>query len=89
MFNRRHIATLAAAAIMLVSLPQAEAKEKITVFAAASLKTALDAVNAAWTAETGNEATISYAASSALPNRSSKARRPMSSSPPISTGWLI
>jgi molybdate transport system substrate-binding protein len=66
MLTRRHVAALVTAAIMLVSLPQAQAKEKITVFAAASLKTALDAVNAAWTAETGNEATISYAASSAL-----------------------
>lgn len=38
----------------------------VTVFAAASLKNALDDVAAAWKAETGKEATISYAASSAL-----------------------
>ena len=38
----------------------------MTVFAAASLKNALDDVNAAWKAETGKEAAISYAASSAL-----------------------
>lgn len=37
-----------------------------TVFAAASLKNALDGVAAAWKADTGKEATISYAASSAL-----------------------
>ncbi|ODA68631.1 Molybdate-binding periplasmic protein precursor [Methyloligella halotolerans] len=37
-----------------------------TVFAAASLKDALDAVNAAWTEETGHSARISYAATSAL-----------------------
>jgi molybdate transport system substrate-binding protein len=36
------------------------------VFAAASLKNALDNINAAWKADTGKEATISYAASSAL-----------------------
>jgi molybdate transport system substrate-binding protein len=35
-------------------------------FAAASLKTALDAVNAQWTKETGKKAVISYASSSAL-----------------------
>jgi molybdate transport system substrate-binding protein len=40
--------------------------EDITVFAAASLKNALDAVAADWSAETGNEAVISYAGSSAL-----------------------
>jgi molybdate transport system substrate-binding protein len=39
---------------------------KITVFAAASLKNALDAVNSAWQADTRKQATISYAASSAL-----------------------
>jgi len=37
-----------------------------TVFAAASLKTALDAINAQWQKETGKRAVISYAASSAL-----------------------
>src|SRR5690606_27039005 len=36
------------------------------VFAAASLKNALDDINAAWKDETGKEATISYAGSSAL-----------------------
>ena len=35
-------------------------------FAAASLKTALDAINTQWQKETGRKATISYAASSAL-----------------------
>jgi len=38
----------------------------VLVFAAASLKTALDKIAAEWRGETGNEATISYAASSAL-----------------------
>jgi molybdate transport system substrate-binding protein len=36
------------------------------VFAAASLKDALDAINAEWQKESGKQATISYAASSAL-----------------------
>jgi molybdate transport system substrate-binding protein len=38
----------------------------VVVFAAASLKTTLDAVNAQWRTETGKKAVISYAASSAL-----------------------
>lgn len=37
-----------------------------TVFAAASLKNALDEIDAAWTARTGKTVTVSYAASSAL-----------------------
>ena len=44
----------------------AMAAEKLTVFAAASLKNALDAANAAWSKEKGSEVTASYAASSAL-----------------------
>ncbi|SCW70451.1 molybdate transport system substrate-binding protein [Rhizobium mongolense subsp. loessense] len=48
-------------------LPQpAGATDRITVFAAASLKNALDAANAAWGKESGKEAVASYAASSAL-----------------------
>ena len=54
------------AAIAAVAPPSAQAEEKVTVFAAASLKNALDNLNAAWKADTGKEATISYAASSAL-----------------------
>lgn len=42
------------------------AQDKVTVFAAASMKNALDAANAEWAKETSNEATVSYAASSAL-----------------------
>jgi molybdate transport system substrate-binding protein len=38
----------------------------VLVFAAASLKNALDAVNAQWRKETGKKAVISYASSSAL-----------------------
>lgn len=45
---------------------QAQIPGRITVFAAASLKNALDAVAGKWQAETGNHATISYGASSTL-----------------------
>jgi len=53
-------------AAMLVASGAARADEKLTVFAAASLKNAMDAVNAACEADVGEAATISYAASSAL-----------------------
>ena len=52
-------------AAALVAAPAAFAQE-VTVFAAASLANALDDINAAWEAETGKSAVISYAASSAL-----------------------
>ena len=64
MFTRRH--ALAAAAALLMGSAKARAGERLTVFAAASLKNALDEVSAAWASETGKRATISYAASSAL-----------------------
>ncbi|WP_242220821.1 molybdate ABC transporter substrate-binding protein [Shinella zoogloeoides] len=65
--NRRLLLKLvvAAFAALPLALPVAAA-EKVTVFAAASLKNALDAANAAWQKETGNETAVSYAASSAL-----------------------
>jgi molybdate transport system substrate-binding protein len=68
MLSRRTVGLAAlglAALISTSSLPVAAA-EKVTVFAAASLKNALDEAAAAWKAETGKETTISYAASSAL-----------------------
>ena len=66
-FGMRVAAAIAGlAAMVAVSVPAARADDKVVVFAAASLKNALDNVNAAWKAETGKEATISYAASSAL-----------------------
>jgi molybdate transport system substrate-binding protein len=58
---------LAIGAAILPLETRAEDKDKgPLVFAAASLKDALDAVNAKWQAESGKQATISYAASSAL-----------------------
>jgi molybdate transport system substrate-binding protein len=59
-------ATGSLAVILLAGIPLASAEERVTVFAAASLKTALDAVNTACAAEVGEQATVSYAASSAL-----------------------
>ena len=66
-FGLRALLALAALAVSLAGgLPAARAADQVTVFAAASLKNALDAINAAWQRETGKSATISYAASSAL-----------------------
>jgi molybdate transport system substrate-binding protein len=65
--NRWKFAALIGAMVMaLSSAPPVHAAEKLVVFAAASLKNALDAVNGTWQAETGQRVTISYAASSAL-----------------------
>jgi len=57
-----------AAALLAGAAPQATRAQSgdVVVFAAASLKTALDAVNAQWQKETGRRAVVSYAASSAL-----------------------
>jgi molybdate transport system substrate-binding protein len=52
--------------VAAISAPSSQAAEKVIVFAAASLKNALDNINIAWKADSGKEVTISYAASSAL-----------------------
>ena len=66
-FGMRMAAAIAGLATMIVAtVPAARADDKVVVFAAASLKNALDSVNAAWKAETGKEATISFGASSTL-----------------------
>ena len=63
-FARR---TLLAAAVLVAAAPFAHAQEKtLTVFAAASMKNALDDINAAFLKATGTKVTASYAASSAL-----------------------
>ena len=62
-------AGLAAAALLAWGPPQSPAEAQgndIVIFAAASLKNALDAVNAQWEKETGKKAAISYASSPAL-----------------------
>lgn len=51
---------------LALGAPAARAAEPVLVFAAASLKNALDEATAAWSKETGKTARISYAASSAL-----------------------
>lgn len=54
-------------AALLIAQPQARAEDKtLTVFAAASMKNALDEVDAVYTAKTGVKMIASYAASSAL-----------------------
>ncbi|GJD95806.1 molybdate ABC transporter substrate-binding protein [Methylobacterium iners] len=51
---------------LALAAPPVRAEEPVLVFAAASLKNALDEASAAWTRQTGKTARISYAASSAL-----------------------
>jgi molybdate transport system substrate-binding protein len=70
-FGKRNVpCVLAVAAVTALAMlwPHAARAQsgKFVVFAAASLKNALDTVNARWQKETGKSATISYAASSAL-----------------------
>ena len=64
--RRGFAASLAAGWLAAALLAAPAAAQDVTVFAAASLKNALDDVSADWKAEAGKEATISYAASSAL-----------------------
>jgi len=60
-------AAFALAAVFAFTAPsQAQDKPPLLVFAAASLKNALDEVNTAWTKQSGVEVRASYAASSAL-----------------------
>lgn len=58
--------TAAIGGLAMLLATGAQADDRLTVFAAASLKDALDAVNTACEAEVGELATVSYAASSAL-----------------------
>src|ERR1041385_4231369 len=55
-----------AAAMLYGFSPAAQAQDTLTVFAAASMKNALDDVDAAFTAKTGIRIVASYAASSVL-----------------------
>lgn len=57
---------LALAALIATMAPLPALADEVVVFAAASLKTALDAVAADFEAATGHEVTISYAGSNAL-----------------------
>lgn len=66
MFTAPHVLRVLALAGLVVLAPAAQAAETATVFAAASLKTALDNAGRAFTARSGIEIKASYAASSAL-----------------------
>ena len=58
--------TFLAAALTLLMNTSGFAAEKVNVFAAASLKNALDAVSVSWKDDTAKESTLTYAASNAL-----------------------
>ena len=60
------LAIALAASLLVAARPALAAEKGPTVFAAASLKNALDAVAADWKEKTGHEAVISFAATSAL-----------------------
>lgn len=68
MLTRRRVTTALCAAALSITTGHAPAlaAARVNVFAAASLKTALDEVSAAWTAATGKGTANTYAASSAL-----------------------
>lgn len=55
-----------ALALMLTATPLAAQAEEVVVFAAASLKTALDQIAADWQRETGHQVTLSYGGSNKL-----------------------
>ena len=59
-------AGIVAAFIILCGAPALAQEKSLTVFAAASMKNALDDIDAAYTVRTGVKITVSYAASSAL-----------------------
>lgn len=66
---RRRLGGLAVAGAVVLgawALPAQAQSTGPTVFAAASMKTALDEIDALYTAKTGKKVTVSYAASSAL-----------------------
>lgn len=67
LFSGRGIAqALAACLLALNPAASAQAEDPVTVFAAASLRNAVDAALAAWRADTGHPAMAAYAGSSAL-----------------------
>ncbi|MFO1209285.1 MAG: molybdate ABC transporter substrate-binding protein [Amaricoccus sp.] len=66
MAYRRSVRSIVLAAVAATFLAPAAFAADVVVFAAASLKNALDNVAADWAKQSGDKATISYAASSAL-----------------------
>jgi len=66
LFTRRAALASCLALAAALALPAGARAAEITIFAAASLKNALDEIAADWSAETGNTATISYGSSGTL-----------------------
>ena len=64
--RRGFIAAFACVGVTTTALGQSANGDTVVVFAAASLKTALDASGQQWTATTGKKVIFSYAASGAL-----------------------
>ena len=64
--TRRFAFAAAVASVALFSVSAVAQDKSLTVFAAASMKNALDEVNAAYTQKTNTKVVVSYAASSAL-----------------------
>ena len=64
--TRRFIFAALALILVAIAAPDRARADDVVVFAAASLKDALDAINTDWQKTSGKHATISYAASSAL-----------------------
>jgi len=65
-YSRRFLLAAALVGVLAQPIAAFAVQADLTVFAAASLKDALDQVSKAWQAKTGKQATISYAASSTL-----------------------
>ena len=72
---------------LLIPYARAEAAGQITVFAAASLKNAMDELAQKWQAETGNRLVVSLAGSSALA-RQIEAGAPADVFISANTGWM-
>ena len=66
MFSLTRSSAHTAAMLASMALPSAAQAEEITVFAAASLKNALDTIATDWQAETGNSVVISYESTAKL-----------------------
>jgi molybdate transport system substrate-binding protein len=66
MLRRTIVAVLSVVVLACAGAPAKAQNAPLTVFAAASLKNALDAIDAKWQAQGGANALVSYAASSAL-----------------------
>ena len=85
MYPIKYIASFLAAAWIALGMPaSAQPQADVIVFAAASMKDALEGVAAQWTKETGKKTAISYAASSALA-RQIEGGAPRRSGPPSSS----